>query len=258
MNRIDQLFNSLRHQNKKGLIGYLTAGDPDMDSSLKNFIIAAKAGVDILEVGVPFSDPTADGPVIQAASQRALSKGCNVYRVMRLVEQFRKNSNAPVILFGYANPFYRYGFERLCKDAVKAGVDGLLVVDMPYEESEGFRKLAGKHGLDWIILIAPTTDEKRARFLLKEATGFVYYITVTGVTGTRKLVPSDVIPHIKQLRKITTLPIAAGFGISNGQQAAQIAKTTDAVVVGSSLIKAMLNGKIEQFVREIRSSLDRL
>jgi len=251
------VFKRLREEKRKGLVGYLTAGYPDMKSSLKNFQIAIKAGVDILEIGVPFSDPTADGPVIQAASHKALEGHCNVSGVLELVRKLRKTSDVPVVLFGYANPFFRYGYSELSRDAAEAGVDGFLVVDMPHEEADEFRTAAGRYGLDWIVLVAPTTARGREKLLLKNAGGFVYYITVTGVTSTRTLVPRDVAGHVKELKKLTALPVAAGFGISNGRQAKQVAKSADAVVVGSSLIKAVNEGRLAQLVSEIRRALDR-
>jgi len=257
MNRIEQAFKRLRAEGRKGLVGYLTAGDPTMAASLRHLQTAVSAGVDVLEVGVPFSDPTADGPVIQAASQRSLANGFDLRRILGLVRQLRRGSDTPVVLFGYANPFYRYGFKRLAADAAAAGVDGFLVVDMPHEEADEFRSAVRRAGLCWIPLVAPTTPLERARRVLRDADGFVYYIMVTGVTGERKGIPPDVARHVAALRRVTRLPIAVGFGVASGAQARVAARKADAVVVGSALVRAAQQGRLGRLVREIRSALDR-
>lgn len=255
--RIEAKFGELRKAGRKGLVGYLTAGDPDFKKSTASIISAIKAGVDVLELGVPFSDPTADGPEIQAAAHRALKAGMNLGRALEMVKLIRRESDVPVILFGYANPFFKYGYSRLCKEAAAAGVDGLLIVDMPFEEAAEIRGEMDRHGLEFITLVAPTTPAARARMILKDAGGFVYYIMVTGVTGARTSVATGLRAKVAALRKCTKLPVAVGFGVSNGKQAAEAARGADAVVVGSALVKAAKEGRLTALVREIRTALDR-
>jgi len=253
--RIAETFGALKAEGRKALVGYLTAGDPDLRQSELNIRTALKNGVDILELGVPFSDPTADGPAIQAAAQRALAAGTNVEEVLGLVRRIRKDFQTPVILFGYANPFFSYGYKKLCADAAAAGADGFLVVDMPFEESEELSIHASTHGLALIRLIAPTTSAARARLILRDAGGFVYYIMVAGVTGERKELTPGVRRHLSMLKRITSLPVVAGFGISNGQHAGEAAKGADGVVVGSALVKAAHAGKLVPLLRELHKAL---
>lgn len=255
VNRITQTFQALRAQGRKALIGYLTAGDPDLKTSERNLRVALANGLDILELGVPFSDPTADGPTIQAAGQRALTSGINLRQILSLARRLRRSFATPIILFSYANPLFRYGYAKLCSDAARAGIDGLLVVDLPYEESAELRALMKRHNLLFIQLIAPTTAPERARRLLAAADGFVYYILVKGVTGVRKQLAGDIKKHMDQLRTCTDLPIAAGFGISDGAQARAAARQADAVVVGSALVEAARKGRLAALVRELAAAM---
>ncbi|MDA0991127.1 MAG: tryptophan synthase subunit alpha, partial [Verrucomicrobia bacterium] len=186
--RLDRTFVALKQEGRKGLVGYLTAGDPDMAASERSIRTAIESGLDVLELGVPFSDPTADGTTIQAASQRALAAGTTLKAVLALVSRLRTDYTIPIILFGYANPFFVYGYEAFCADAAAAGADGLLIVDLPYEETGELRPQAEAHGLSLIPLVAPTTGLARARELVSSASGFIYYIMVTGVTGERQAV----------------------------------------------------------------------
>lgn len=255
MNRLDATFAELRRTGRKGLVGYLTVGDPDLETSERVIREAVANGVDVLELGVPFSDPTADGPTIQAAARRALAAGTTLRGVLDLVRRLRRDVATPIVLFGYANPFYVYGFDRVCRDAAAAGADGFLVVDLPFEESGELRDCATAEGLCVVPLIAPTTGAARAAMILKDAHGFVYYIMVTGVTGTRDAVALDVAEHVGALRAVTTLPIAVGFGVSTGAQARAAAQSADAVVVGSALVKAAHEGRLPALVRELRAGL---
>ncbi len=255
VNRITQTFQTLRRQGRKALIGYLTAGDPDLPTSERNIRLALANGVDLLEIGVPFSDPTADGPAIQAAGQRALKAGTNLKKILGLAARLRRSFKAPLILFSYANPLFRYGYDKLCRDAKRAGLDGLLVVDLPYEESTELRGLMQRHGLLFIQLIAPTTSPARVRRLLAQADGFVYYILVKGVTGVRKRLTPSIKQNIDRLRTCTDLPIAAGFGISDGAQARAAARHADAVVVGSALVEAASKGRLAKLVRELAAAI---
>jgi tryptophan synthase alpha chain len=255
MNRIDVAFKKLKAEGRKGLVGFLTAGDPDMEQSERDIRTALDAGVDVLELGIPFSDPTADGPTIQAASQRALNSGCTLSDVLGLVRRIRADYDTPIVLFGYANLFFHYGYERICRDAAAAGADGMLVVDLPYEESNEIRQYMDGEGLCFISLVAPTTPEARLDKILSDAKGFVYYIMVTGVTGARESLVVDLEEHIAALRNAVGLPIAVGFGVSNGAQAAEAAEHADAVVVGSALINAAREGRLGGLVGEIRAAL---
>jgi len=255
MNRITQTFQTLRMQGRKALIGYLTVGDPDLKTSERNIRAALANGLDILELGVPFSDPTADGPSIQAAGQRALASGVNLKQILALAARLRRSFKTPMILFSYANPLFRYGYNALCRDAARAGLDGLLVVDLPFEESAELRAPMKRHGLLFIQLIAPTTSPERARRLLAEADGFVYYILVKGVTGARKRLVVNTKKNIARLRTCTDLPIAAGFGISDGAQARAAARHADAVVVGSALVEAARKGRLAALVRELAAAI---
>lgn len=255
MNRITQTFQTLRAQKRKALIGYLTAGDPDLKTSERNIRAALANGLDILELGVPFSDPTADGPAIQAAGRRALASGVNLKRILGLAARLRCSFKTPIILFSYANPLFRYGYDALCRDAKRAGVDGFLVVDLPFEEADELRGLMQRHGLLFIQLIAPTTSPERAKRLLAQADGFVYYILVKGVTGARRQLGLNIKKNINRLRTCTDLPIAAGFGIGNGAQAREAARHADAVVVGSALVEAARVGRLAALVRELSAAI---
>jgi tryptophan synthase alpha chain len=257
ISRIDTTFDSIRKEKRAGLVGYLTAGDPDYRTSLKNILAGIEVGIDVLELGVPFSDPTADGPVIQSAAHRALSSGMSVARVLKLVEDIRRESGIPVILFGYANPFFHYGFANIARDAASAGADGMLIVDLPFEESGEARGHLDSSDLALIPLVAPTTPPERMQLILKGSRGFIYYIMVTGVTGQRASVAEDVKEQVARIKEFSGLPVAAGFGISNGSQAALAASAADAIVVGSAFVSAAQQGRLAPLVREISTALRR-
>ena len=256
MNRIDETFAALRREGRKAFVGYLTAGDPDIEASERNLRTVLAEGVDILELGVPFSDPTADGPAIQHAAHRALEAGATLESVLELVRRLRRHSNAPIVLFGYANPFFRYGYARLAADAAKAGADGFLVVDLPFEEAGEFRQCLAPLGQVLVQLVAPTTTPERMRRLLKDARGFVYYVTVTGVTGQRRGLPEDLGRNLAAIRRLSDLPVVIGFGIGDGAQAAAAARHADGIVVGSALVSAAAQGRLAPLVRDIRFALD--
>ncbi|NLB60633.1 MAG: tryptophan synthase subunit alpha [Lentisphaerae bacterium] len=254
-NRITQTLELLKGRGHKALIGYLTAGDPDMATSERHMRTALENGVDILELGVPFSDPTADGPIIQAAGQRALRAGATLHQILELAGRLRQSFTAPMVLFSYANPLLAYGYDKVCAAAAAAGLDGLLVVDMPLEEAAELRPHLQRHGLLHIQLVAPTTPPARAQAILAQAAGFVYYISVKGVTGTRADLAADLGAHIAELRQYTAQPIAVGFGISNGSQARAAAAHADAVVVGSALVRAAQEDRLADLVRELAAAL---
>lgn len=235
--RIERKFSRLREKQEKALVVYLTAGDPDIFTTRRLVLGLEEAGVDVIEIGVPFSDPTADGPVIQAASQRALSRGVTLSGILDMIESLRDVSDIPIVLFGYYNPIFSYGNERFAAMAKQAGVDGILVVDLPPEESRELRQYTDLAGLDFISLIAPTTSDRRIRQIAKNATGFIYYISITGVTGTTKPVMQNIKVDVQRIRKMSCLPLVIGFGISTPLQAAEIAAYADGVVVGSAIVR---------------------
>ena len=263
MGRIGDKFESLRCRKEKALIVYLTAGDPSLSITKKLILDLEKAGVDILEIGVPFSDPTADGPVIQAASQRALKAGTNLRGVLELVVEVRKVSGIPIVLFGYFNPIFAYGVKKFAHDARKAGVDGVLVVDLPYEEAKELRIYTDAVGIDFISLIAPTTDKKRLSKIAADATGFLYYISITGITGTATPKIDNIKTEVNKIRRITELPVAVGFGISKPQQAREIARFADGIVIGSAVVRLIDENKnnpdlvriISNYASEIKNAL---
>ncbi|OPY08584.1 MAG: Tryptophan synthase alpha chain [Syntrophus sp. PtaB.Bin001] len=237
MGRIAQTFQRLKDRGEKALVAYITAGDPDLDKTREIIIGLKEAGVDILEIGVPFSDPTADGPVIQAAAQRALKKGANLAGILDMIEDLRTSMDLPVVLFGYYNPIYAYGIERFADRAQTAGVDGLLVVDLPPEEAGELRRETDKRGLDFICLIAPTTSDDRTSMIARQAQGFIYYISITGVTGTVKPDSENVKKDIQKIRSFTDIPLVVGFGISTPEQAGEFAPLADGIVIGSAFVK---------------------
>ena len=257
MNRIDATFAALKQEGRTGLVGYLTAGDPDREQSERDLREAIESGLDVLELGVPYSDPTADGPTIQEASQRALASGMSLAGVLDLVSSLRRDYDLPIVLFGYANPFFNYGYADVCRRAAEAGADGFLVVDLPFEETGELRPELDRNGLCLVPLIAPTTPPDRAAHVLREAGGFVYYIMVKGVTGARAQVSSDTAGHVAELRRCTDLPIAVGFGVSSGEQARQLGESADAVVVGSALVRAAREGRLGALVKELSGALGR-
>jgi tryptophan synthase alpha chain len=235
--RIERRFASLKSANRGGLVTFVTAGDPNYELSLDLLRQLPAAGADVIELGMPFTDPMADGPAIQASSLRALRTGMTLKKTLQLVTEFRKGDNeTPIILMGYYNPIYSYGVPAFLKDAKAAGVDGLIVVDLPPEEDEELCLPALKTGLNFIRLATPTTDDKRLPTVLRNTSGFVYYVSIAGITGTRSAANADVSAAVARLKRHTDLPVAVGFGIKTADQAAAIAKVADAAVVGSALV----------------------
>ena len=233
--RIAAKFRELRARDERALIPFVVAGDPDLDTTKAIVREFVARGADLIELGVPFSDPMADGPANQRAALRGLNSGASLAAILSMVSELRGETEIPLILFGYFNPIFHYGCDRLCADAARAGIDGLLVIDLPPEEVGELKTAARANGLDIIYVLAPTTPIERARKVAHSASGFLYYVSVLGVTGARTAVASDLEEHVSNLRGITDLPIGVGFGISTPEQAARIARFADAVVVGSAL-----------------------
>ncbi|HZO82433.1 MAG TPA: tryptophan synthase subunit alpha [Candidatus Binataceae bacterium] len=233
--RIARKFAELRTRNEAALVPFIVAGDPSLDATRALVREFQARGADLIELGVPFSDPTADGPANQRAIARGLASGASLTAILATVGELRRETEIPIILYGYYNPILRYGCERLCVDAARAGVDGLLVVDLPPEEAGELARPAHAHGLDLIYLLAPTTPADRARRTARVGSGFLYYVSVTGVTGARTSLAVDLEERVRALRAMTKLPVGVGFGISTPEQAAAVAVFADAVVVGSAL-----------------------
>lgn len=236
-NRIDQKFAELRAAKRKGLIAYICAGDPNLAQTKALALAFEKAGVDVLELGVPFSDPLADGVVNQMAAARALASGTTTRGVLNMIAELRKESQIPIVLYTYVNPIYRYGFADFHRDAEQAGVDGLLILDLPPDEDELNAELAQTSGLKRIRLIAPTTPEDRIARLTKDASGFLYYVSREGVTGERAEIADSMADRVAAIRATTDLPISVGFGISNPDHVRKVAAVADGVVVGSAIVR---------------------
>jgi tryptophan synthase alpha chain len=237
MSRIARRFAALKKEGRAGFVAYLTAGDPDPEISARLFAGLAEAGADLIEIGMPFSDPMADGPAIQAAGLRALKAGMTLRKTLAMVRILRdRDAATPFVLMGYYNPIYRYGAEAFAHDAVAAGVDGAIIVDLPPEEADELAGLARAAGLDLIRLATPTSDDKRLPAVVDGASGFLYYVAIAGITGTRSADAAAVRDAVARLRRHTDLPVAVGFGIKNPKQAAEVARAADAAVVGTALV----------------------
>ena len=268
MSRIEACFSALKNNNKKALIPFITAGDPSLDMTVELMHVLTEAGADIIELGVPFSDPMADGPVIQRASERALLNGTNTDDVFNIVKEFRtKNESTPIILMGYLNPIEVMGYETFVKKAANVGVDGLIIVDLPPEESTEFAEVLKPFGIDQIFLISPTTKGERLDRICEVATGFLYYVSLKGVTGSNQLDVKAVDDKLSEIRSKTSLPLGVGFGIKDPQIAADVGRVSDAVVVGSALVERIaehagdgekMKLEISSFISSLRAALDNI
>jgi len=244
MTRIDDTFARLRAQGRKAFVTYVMCGDPDLETSLQVIKGLPGAGVDIIELGLPFTDPMADGPTIQLAGQRALEAGMTLEKVLGAVREFRTgDTTTPIVLMGYYNPIYSRGVDRFLADAVEAGIDGLIIVDLPPEEDDELCIPAQKAGLNFIRLATPTTDDKRLPKVLQNTSGFVYYVSITGITGAAAAQASDVAPEVARIKAATDLPVIVGFGITTPDAAQSIASVADGCVVGSAIVKEIGDGK---------------
>jgi tryptophan synthase alpha chain len=258
MNRIEQRFEKLKSDGRKGFIPFVTAGDPDIDTSLQIVLKLADFGADVIELGVPFSDPMADGPTIQRSSQRALENGTNLTAVLKLIEQFRASSDVPVVLFSYLNPLMQFGFERLCEKAASIGIDGILVTDAIDNEAKEISQILAAKNVDLISLIAPTTTDDRLRKICDSASGFVYAVSRAGVTGARSEVSKAAETLVMRAREFTALPIAVGFGISTRDQIVDVWRYADAAVVGSAIVSEIERSNGADAIDNVEGFLYRL
>jgi tryptophan synthase alpha chain len=241
----------------KALIAYITAGDPTPEKTPELVFALERGGVDLVELGVPFSDPIADGPVIQRGAERALKAGTTVKKVLEIAGRVRAKSRIPLVLFTYLNPVLRYGLEALARDAKKAGIDGCLLTDLSVEEAVGYTGAMKSAGLDTVFLAAPTSTPARLKLVSEYSSGFVYLVSRTGVTGERSSISDSLAPLVKSMRGITKLPLAVGFGIATPEQAREVSKMADGVVVGSAFVRLIeQNGDIEVFARSLRQGMD--
>lgn len=264
MSRIESCFKALLSSGKKGLITYIMGGDPDLSSTVALTGQMAMAGADLIELGIPFSDPLADGPAIQQAAQRSLAGGTTVAGVLDAVREIRKKSEVPLILMTYYNPVFQFGLEKFAARCAEAGVDGLIVPDLPFEEAGGLNGMLAGKGMDLIPLVAPTTTDRRLAAISCMARGFIYCVSVTGVTGVREKIDTDIAGFTARVRRYTDLPVVVGFGISGPEQAARMAAYCDAVVVGSAIVRivaekgaAPTSGPfVASLVKELKAALN--
>jgi len=260
MSRIGKLFQDLKRDGRKGLVAYLTAGDPHPDRTPAIVEALVRGGADLIELGVPFSDPIADGPVIQMGGERALRAGTTMKRVLEIAAEIRRRSEVPLLLFTYLNPVMRYGLDRLAADAAAAGIDGCLLIDASVDEAHEYVGAMRRHGLDTVFLAAPTSTERRLRLVAQYSTGFIYLVSRTGVTGVRESLSDQVTPLVDAMRKVTELPLAVGFGVSKPEHVAALGRQVEAVVVGSAIVRLigehgaspLLEAKLEAFLRELK------
>ncbi len=257
MNRIEKVFRKLKAGNKKAFIPYVMAGDPSLERTAEIVLMFERCGADVVELGVPFTDPLADGPTIQRAAERALKAGVTLRKIMGFVKELRHRSQIPLLLMTYYNPIFKYGEESFVHDAVNAGVDGVIVPDLPPDEAEGLMTRARKANFATVFLLAPTSTEDRMKKVAKASRGFIYYVSMTGITGSRLLLDSSLRESLSALRRITDKPISIGFGVSNPEEAGSVSGLADGVIVGSAIVKKINEsaGDIEEFVAELRRAI---
>lgn len=255
MSRISSTFEQLQREGRKALITFITAGDPDLLQTERLVPEMAAAGADIIELGIPFSDPMADGPTIQLSSERALAGGATLRSILATVKNIRRNCQVPILLMGYYNPVLAFGLERFCREAAGSGVDALLLVDLPPEEAGELVGFTKKQGIDFIPLLTPTSDSSRMNKIKKFGSGFIYYVSVAGVTGARSSVAADIGSMVESIRAETALPVAVGFGISTPQQAGAVARLADGVVVGSALVKLFEQFTGDELVQKVTEAV---
>lgn len=257
MSRIAKKFTDLRYQHRKALLPFIVAGHPSLAMTKRLMVALEAAGADLIEIGIPFSDPMADGPVIQKASEVALARGVTLAKILKLVREVRNRSEIPIVLMGYYNPILAYRLKRFAREAARAGVDGILVVDLPPEESGPLDRELKKWGIDLISLLTPTSNERRIHTVLRRARGFLYFVSMTGITGARLNRLSGIKASVQKIKRLTRLPVVVGFGIRNSKQVHEIYKFSDGVVIGSELVKRLSSGrfslkKVTTFLKSCR------
>ncbi|HHN66350.1 MAG TPA: tryptophan synthase subunit alpha [Nitrospirae bacterium] len=260
MNRIDRTFGKLKTEKRKAFIPYIMAGDPSLDDTLTLVKLLEDEGADLVELGVPFSDPLADGPVIQEAASRALGRGVTLRKVISTVRMIRRSSNIPIILMTYYNPVFRYGLRRFIEDASSSGVDGLIVPDLPPDEAAELLKESRRQDISTIFLLAPTSTDKRIRLVSRASTGFIYYVSITGITGSRLRIDRHLVRMVRRIKNFSNKPVCVGFGVKKPEEAAAVANCSDGVIVGSSIVKMIKEkrGSLRKYIRDIRKAIDGL
>ncbi len=239
VSRLSRVFSELKSVRRPALVPFLTAGDPDIETTGKLVLELEKRGADIIELGIPFSDPLADGPTIEASSRRALERGIQIKTILQLVKSLREKTQIPLVLMSYYNPIYQYGLEKFSRDAATAGVDGVIISDLPPEEAADWKKAASGVGLDTIFLVAPTSTEERIKTIIASSSGFIYYVSVTGTTGARRTLPSGLLSSLKRIKQKTKKPVAVGFGVSMPEQVRRLSQWADGIIVGSALVRVI-------------------
>ncbi|MDP2277169.1 MAG: tryptophan synthase subunit alpha [Nitrospirota bacterium] len=258
MNRIEKVFKKIKAQNKKAFIPYIMAGDPSLEKTKEIVLMFEECGADIVELGVPFTDPLADGPTIQRAAERALKNGVTLKKVIALVRDLRRKTKIPLVLMTYYNPVFKYGEERFIADAKDAGVDGVIIPDLPPDEAGEFTRLAKNAAIASIFLLAPTSTEDRIRKVARASTGFIYYVSITGITGAQLLLDGSIEKSINGIRKISDKPVAVGFGVSTRDEAKAVAGVSDGVVIGSAIVKKAqesLDKELRDFLLTLREAI---
>ncbi|MBI5468440.1 MAG: tryptophan synthase subunit alpha [Deltaproteobacteria bacterium] len=262
--RVETAFERLKEKGEKALITFITAGDPDLGTTKELIFTLEKSGADIIELGIPFSDPAADGPTIQLSSERAVKKGVHLSDVIGLVREVRETSEVPIVLFGYYNPIFSFGLKKFAKSARAAGADGVLIVDLPPEEADDLKTELDRVGMDLIFLLTPTSDEGRMRLVSGKASGFIYFVSVTGVTGARTELSARLPSFVKKVRRFTDVPVGVGFGISTPEQAKEVSAYSDGVIVGSAIINIIAKNagsrdllkKVGSFVSALKGAIN--
>ena len=262
--KLDRTFATLRQSGEKALIAYVMAGDPSLQDTEQLVVEIEQAGADIIELGVPFSDPIADGPVIQQAAERALRSGTSLRAILSMVARLRARTQIPLVLMAYYNSIHAFGPERFCYEAAQAGVDGLILPDMPPDEAGPLKAPAAVCGLPLIFLLAPTSTEERRTFVARQSQGFVYYVSLTGITGAKLVNLADVAKNVEKIRKVTQVPVAVGFGVATPEDAAKVAAIADGVIVGSAIVKQIAEHRqkpemvkrVAEFVRSLKTAMN--
>lgn len=257
MNRVEKVFKELKRKNKKAFIPYIMAGDPSLERTRDTVLMLEKCGADIVELGVPFTDPLADGPTIQRAAERALKAGVTLRRVVAFVKELRSHTAIPLLLMTYYNPVFKYGEEGFIKDAVVAGIDGVIIPDLPPDEAGGLLKLSRNAGFATVFLLAPTSTEDRIRRVGRACRGFIYYVSMTGITGSRLSLDDSFSESVQKIRRTTGKPVAVGFGVSTPEEARAVSEISDGVIVGSAIVKRLQDspGNLESFILDLRRAI---